>query len=94
MTLTGNDLIRVGFKEGKTVGIALEIAEKHFKDLGKEEKLLLLKEVLANPSAFIGDEKLSSLAEAILKPADDTIALPIMGSHIKSMAPKPLNKVR
>ena len=79
MTLTGNDLISAGFKEGKTIGIALEIAEKHFNDLGKEEKLLLLKEVLANPSAFIGDEKLSSLAEEILKPADDTIALPDHG---------------
>ena len=77
MTLTGNDLINAGFKEGKTIGVALEIAEKHFNNLAKEEKLLLLKGVLANPSTFLNDEKLSSLAQEILTPADDTIALNI-----------------
>ena len=77
MTLTGNDLINAGFKEGKTIGVALEIAEKHFNNLAKEEKLLLLKGVLANPSTFLSDEKLSSLAQEILTPADDTIALNI-----------------
>ena len=75
MTLTGNDLISAGFKEGKAIGFALEIAEKHFNNLDKEETLLLLKEVLASPSNFLSDEKLSSLAQEILKPDDDTIAL-------------------
>jgi tRNA-splicing ligase RtcB len=75
MTLTGNELINIGFKEGKAIGLALEIVEKQFGSLNSEAKLILLKEVLRNPSAYVDDEKFSILAQEILKPVDDTIAL-------------------
>lgn len=79
MALTGSDLIKLGFKEGKVIGLALEIAEKQFSALTNEAKLTLLKEVLKNPSAYLNDEKLSILSHEMLKPADDTIALEVEG---------------
>ena len=75
MTLTGNDLINIGFEEGKAIGLALEIVEKQFGALNSEAILSLLKEVLENPSAYLNDEKFSILAQEMLKPGDDTIAL-------------------
>lgn len=75
MTLTGNDLINIGFKEGKAIGLALEIVEKQFNALNNEDKLSVLKEVLENPSAYLNNEKFSILAQEMLKPSDDTIAL-------------------
>jgi tRNA-splicing ligase RtcB len=79
MSLTGNDLKKIGFIEGKALGLALELLEKEYHSLGMEEKLSLLKQILDNPSSFIGDAKLSSIATELLKPANDTIALNIAG---------------
>lgn len=75
MNLTGNDLINIGFAQGKSLGIALEIFEKEYSTLTNEEKLSMLKHVLENPSAFLSDEKISAIAAELLKPADDTIPL-------------------
>jgi tRNA-splicing ligase RtcB len=79
MNLTGNDLKSIGFAEGKTIGLALEITEKEFTTLNNEDKLLLLKKVLETPSSYLNDDKLSILAQEMLKPVDDTIALPQQG---------------
>ena len=43
MTLTGNDLISIGFKEGKAIGVALEIVEKQFDGLDSDAKLNAIK---------------------------------------------------
>jgi tRNA-splicing ligase RtcB len=75
MNLTGNDLKNIGFTEGKSIGLALSIVEKEFSALSNEAKLILLKQVLENPSSYINDAKLDLLAQEMLKPADDTIAL-------------------
>jgi tRNA-splicing ligase RtcB len=79
MALTGSDLIKLGFKEGKTIGLALELTEKQFNALTNKAKLTLLKEVLKNPSAYLNDETFSILAQEMVKPAHDTIALEIEG---------------
>jgi tRNA-splicing ligase RtcB len=79
MNLTGNDLKNIGFAEGKALGLALELAEQHYVSLSKEDKLFKLKEVLENPSAFVNDSKLSSLAIEILRPVDDAVQLNIEG---------------
>lgn len=81
MNLTGNDLINIGFTQGKALGLALDIFEKDYPILTNEQKLSLLKEVLENPSAFLTDAKLSMIATELLKPVDDTIALNAEGKH-------------
>ena len=75
--IRGKDLKKIGFTEGKTLGLALEVVEKEYNALKTEEKLALLKHVLENPSSYLNDTKLSPLALALLKPSDDTIALNI-----------------
>jgi tRNA-splicing ligase RtcB (3'-phosphate/5'-hydroxy nucleic acid ligase) len=77
MALTGNDLIALGFKQGKAIGMALEIVEKYFLGLENQAKLKLLKEVVNNPAAYVEDEKFSILAREMIRPVDDTIALSV-----------------
>ncbi len=75
MILTGNDLKAIGYTEGKVLGLALDIAGKEYATGIKEDALMVLKEVLENPTSFVAHEKLSVIAQELLKPADDTIAL-------------------
>lgn len=75
MKLSGNDLINIGFPEGKAIGLALSIMEKEYKELTKEEQLSLLTEVIKLPSAFENNQKLRPLVQTLLTPADTTIQL-------------------
>ncbi len=75
--ISGKDLKRIGFVEGKALGLALELAEREYSTLSVGERLALLKHVLENPASYLNDLKLSPLALALQKPGDDTIALSI-----------------
>jgi len=77
--ITGNDLKHIGFIEGKALGLALEVVEKEYQGLGFDEKLAMLKRVLDNPSSFLNDAALASVAAELLLPADQTIALEVEG---------------
>jgi tRNA-splicing ligase RtcB (3'-phosphate/5'-hydroxy nucleic acid ligase) len=79
MSLTGNDLKQIGFVEGKALGLALQILDTNYLAFTEAEKLGVLKSVLVNPAAFLGDDTLSALATEILKPLDDTIPLSLEG---------------
>lgn len=79
MNLSGNDLKQIGFIEGKALGIALDVVEKQYAHLNFDDKLDLLKRILNNPSSFINDAALAPIANELLKPADDTIALIVDG---------------
>ena len=75
MKLTGNDLIGIGFHEGKALGLALDIFENEYATLDLEQKLALLTQVLQDPSIFLNDAMLSPIAQALIKPVDDSISL-------------------
>ena len=75
--IRGKDLKRIGFIEGKALGLALQIVEKEYSALSIMEKLALLKHVLENPASYLNDTRLSPLALALQKPGDGTIALNI-----------------
>ncbi len=79
MNLTGNDLKQIGFIEGKALGLALDLVQKEYRDLSFDDKVALLKQILNNPSSFINDSILAPVANELLKPADDTIALNVDG---------------
>jgi tRNA-splicing ligase RtcB len=79
MNLTGKDLKQIGFTEGKALGLALDLVEKQYTNLNFNDKLSLLKQILNNPSSFIGDTILAPIATELLKPADETIALNVDG---------------
>jgi tRNA-splicing ligase RtcB (3'-phosphate/5'-hydroxy nucleic acid ligase) len=65
--LTGNDLIQLGFKEGKALGLALDIIEKQFSDLTSQQKVVLLGKVLNNPQEFVHEPILSPIALELIR---------------------------
>jgi tRNA-splicing ligase RtcB len=79
MMLTGRDLKLIGFAEGKALGLALNLVETHHTALDVNEKLDLLKRLVANPSTFVNDPVFGVVAAELMRPADDTIALNIEG---------------
>lgn len=77
--INGNDLLALGFAEGKILGTALHIATTHFAEIPKEDVLHLLEKVKNYPENYLDDEILEKLASRLIEeaaePADDTIAL-------------------
>lgn len=81
MQISGNDLMQVGYSQGKALGVALEIAANNFPDLNREATISLFKNVLENPSAFLNDARLSPLVLQILRPVKSGIELTASGRH-------------
>ncbi|QNR83788.1 RtcB family protein [Pedobacter riviphilus] len=77
--ITGNNLIEIGYSEGKIVGLALDILKTNFADTEEKELLVLFKKVKEYPESFLDDEVLSVLAKAVIEEAnpksDGTIEL-------------------
>lgn len=73
INITGNDLLAIGYQQGKVLGMALETI-KHFDQSSKEEILALLKKVKDYPESFLNDEVLQVMASAMVEevrtPAD------------------------
>ncbi|GAL84344.1 RNA-splicing ligase RtcB [Sporocytophaga myxococcoides] len=66
--INGNQLIEIGYPEGKVIGIALEVIQKEYSLMEPDEVLDIMKNVLASPSDFLNDLKTSFIAEELLKP--------------------------
>ncbi|MCX2433296.1 RtcB family protein [Pedobacter sp. GR22-10] len=77
--ITGNNLIEIGYTEGKIVGLALAIVKENFADIEEKELLALFKKVKDYPESFLDDEILNTLATALIEEAnpksDGTIKL-------------------
>jgi len=78
--INGNDLIKLGYAPGKTLGLALDIIiSTAFPETHKIQVLRTLKKIKKAPEKFLKDAALAPLAEALIDdakvPADTTIAL-------------------
>lgn len=77
--ITGNNLIEIGYSEGKIVGLTLGILKENFTDIEEKELLALFKKVKDYPESFLDDEVLNVLATAIIEESnpksDGTIEL-------------------
>lgn len=73
--LTGDDLISLGFPEGKAVGLALEILKSEYTQFAVEEQRSLMGELVKSPAAFLEHPHLSVVAGELLKPAASTLLL-------------------
>jgi len=71
--LSGKDMIKLGYPEGRAVGIAINTVLKHFRRSEKEEIYEMLKAVLAAPKEYVKDSIWSK------------VALELMPSEKKSM---------
>ncbi|MBS1567652.1 MAG: RtcB family protein [Bacteroidetes bacterium] len=77
-TITGHELLSIGYPEGKLLGLALKTAEG-IHDLPADEVLALLKKVKEYPENFLDDPIMEDLATAMIEdaktPRDTTIPL-------------------
>lgn len=64
--LSGKELVRMGYPEGKAVGLAINTVYRHFRREGENEIRDMLQAVLKDPQAFIADPVWSSVATALL----------------------------
>lgn len=83
--ISGEDLITIGYQQGKILGLAMQVAETHYVDHTPEAVLELLRAVKEKPEAYLDDEVLEELATKIIEeintPADDTIQLKQAGEQ-------------
>ena len=77
--INGKELLAIGFKEDKIMGLVLKAIKKNFSSLPKEEVLALMKKLQQYPESFLDDENLQPLAKAMIEeaalPPDQIIAL-------------------
>jgi len=66
-TITGDDLLGIGFTEGKVLGKALKLIAKKYKNHLKSEVLGVFSELLANPENYLEDKILGDLAKLIIE---------------------------
>ncbi|MHA4845495.1 RtcB family protein [Flavitalea antarctica] len=66
-TITGKDLIQIGYREGKILGIAIGLIETSLAGLDKPKVLALLKKAIAYPELFLEDDALKPLAVALVE---------------------------
>jgi tRNA-splicing ligase RtcB (3'-phosphate/5'-hydroxy nucleic acid ligase) len=67
LNITGDHLRELGYKQGRVVGVALRIIEKHYRKSSREEVIELLKNILANPADYLDDTNLSAIADALME---------------------------
>lgn len=67
MKLSGDDLIHIGFKEGRALGLALEVMDQQFSHLDNGQKVRLLEKILSNPGQFTSEPFLGPVACELLR---------------------------
>lgn len=78
-SISGNDLLSIGYTESNILGIALKLANSAYSTQDKDVIMALFKKVKDYPENFLDDEVLAPLASAMIEeanaPKDDTIPL-------------------
>lgn len=64
--ISGKDLVKLGYPEGRAIGIAINTVLKHFRRSDKEEIYAMLRAVLAGPKDFIADSIWSNVAQELM----------------------------
>lgn len=70
LKLRGKDLVKIGYPEGRAIGMAINMMLKHYKRSSLEEVLKILKKVLDTPEYYLKDEVLGRIAEELIKKPD------------------------
>lgn len=78
LKLTGKELRGIGYPEGPVISLAMNVMEKNFKHLSKEDALAILSSLLQSPNQYAHDGVLNKIAEALLpKPKAGGDELPL-----------------
>jgi tRNA-splicing ligase RtcB (3'-phosphate/5'-hydroxy nucleic acid ligase) len=86
INITGEDLKKIGFPQGKAIGVAIVVIEQKFRDATKEAVLAQFAKLILSPNDFMEDEKLGVIATALVeKPKseddDDREIIPLKETH-------------
>lgn len=65
--LTGDELVEIGYPEGKIIGKALKLIRKKYTTTSKADILVLFAELLAHPENYVEHKELGELAKHILE---------------------------
>lgn len=63
--ITGQDLLALGYPEGKVIGVALELINSK-----TDVKAEVLSQILADPNQFVDDELYGSIASELIEPVE------------------------
>ena len=66
LRLKGKDLRKLGYPENVVVGLAIDIANRHYKHLKKDKVLAILEKVVKQPKAYLEDEILGRIANSLV----------------------------
>ncbi len=66
LKLSGKELRQIGYPQGPVISIAMNIMEKEYKHLSKEDALEILSSILQSPNQYAHDGKLGKIAEALI----------------------------
>jgi tRNA-splicing ligase RtcB len=80
--IKGDDLKKLGYKEGKILGMALDAAQ-NLKKVKKDEVLVLLKKVKDYPESFLDDPEMKGLAQTMIEEARAPVVttIPLNSAH-------------
>src|SRR5664279_670270 len=75
LKLSAKELRAIGYPEGPVISLAMNLMEKNYKHVAKEEVMNNLKMVLASPVEFAGDAVLALIAEQLMPKKENTGAV-------------------
>src|SRR5664279_3657146 len=75
LKLSAKELRAIGYPEGPVISLAMNLMEKNYKHVAKEEVMNILKMVLASPVEFSGDAVLALIAEQLMPKKENTGAV-------------------
>jgi tRNA-splicing ligase RtcB (3'-phosphate/5'-hydroxy nucleic acid ligase) len=67
LKLRGKALRQIGYPESPAISIAMHVMEKYYKHQTLEQVMDILKSILTDPKAYIGDEVLGKIADALIE---------------------------
>src|SRR5258706_7131883 len=73
LKIQGKELRAIGYPEGPVISVAMNVMEKNFKHLSKEDALEILKDILQSPVGYKTHEILSGIAEKLLAKSESEI---------------------
>ncbi len=66
LKLKEKDLTRLGYPQGKVIGIAINVMLKHYRRMPKEEALDLLRDILEEPESYEADPNVNPIVRELL----------------------------
>ena len=63
----GKDLVKIGFPEGKAIGLAIKVIEQHLAARPAHDVRAIMKKLVQYPESFLDDVIMAPIAKALLE---------------------------